>query len=308
MTLPTFLVIGAGRSGTTSLDHYLGQHPDIFMSLVKAPSHFFCADLERVPDLATRLVTRSYFTPAADRYEALFDGVGHERAVGEVSPVYLASVHVAQRIVTRLPDARLIAVVRNPVDRAYARYVARYRDGLERRDFAQVVQDECGEPLVRDVAFHTYLPAGFCAHVLETYFERFPREHIRIHLFDDLVRDPAGVLADLCGFVGVDPRFPVDTSVRLNSSGGTVANPLLRGLWTRTALVRAALGPYVRRSLRDRVFSAVTRSLVDGSLDPGLRRRLVDLYRPEIARLGELLDRDLSHWLVAEEAAVGAPE
>lgn len=300
MTLPTFFVIGAGRSGTTSLADYLGQHPDVYMSPVKAPSHFFCADLERIPDRATRLVTRSYFTPDARRYESLFDGVRGERAVGEVSPVYLASVHVAQRIATRLPDARVIAVFRNPVDRAYARWVARSRDGLERRDFAQVVRDEREQPLVRDVAFHTYLSSGCCSHVLETYLEHFPREHIRVHLYEDLARDPVGVLQDLYAFLGVDGTFVADTERRLNRSGGTVENRLLRGMWTRTALARAALRPYLPRGARDRVFGLVTRTLVPRPLDPDLRAQLVELYRPEILRLGELLDRDLSSWLTTE--------
>jgi hypothetical protein len=299
VTLPNFLVIGAGRSGTTSLDAYLGEHPDVYLPDVKAPSFFFCEGLGRIDDPSLRLVTRNYFVADRRAYEALFDGVTTEKAVGEVSPVYLASVHVAQRIAEAIPDARLIAVIRNPVDRVHARWVARRRDGLERRDFAELVREERAGPLVRDDAFGTYLAGGFVAHVLRTYLDRFPRERIRIHLFDDLVRDARAVMADLFAFLGVDPGFVPDTGTRHNASRGTIANPLLRGVWTRTAFARAAVRPFVPQRARDAVFAAFSRNLVASPLDPGLRADLTGLYRDEIGTLQELLDRDLSAWLDA---------
>lgn len=300
MTLPNFLVIGAGRAGTTSVDRYLKQHPDVFIPDVKAPSHFFCHGLERIEDPYLRLVTRNYFVPDPKDYEALFDGVTGETAIGEVSPVYLAALHVAPRIASRLPGVRLVALLRHPVDRVYARFVARRRDGLERRpDFADLVREERRQPLIRDVAFGTYLAAGFCSHFLQSYFDRFPRDRIRIHLFEDFRMDAASVMSDLFEFLEVDPGFVPDTGKLHNQSGGIIGNKLVRNAWTRSALLRAGMRRWVPERARDAVFSAVASNLVALPLDPGLRAELTELYREDIERLQELIDRDLSHWLVA---------
>ena len=298
MTLPNFLVIGAGRSGTTSLAEYLKQHPDVYIPAVKAPSHFFCQGMERIDDPYLRLVTRNYFVPDPKAYEALFDGVRSEKAIGEVSPAYLATVHAAPRIARRLPGVRLIAVLRNPVDRIYARFVARRRDGLERRsDLAGILREERARPLVRDDAFGSYFAGGFVGHYLRTYFDHFPREQIRVHLFEDLERDSAAVTADVFEFLEVNPSFVPDTRTRHNRSGGVIKNRLARTIWTRSALARAVVRPYLPASLRDAVFSAFTGSLEPMPLDPKFRIELGELYRPDIETLQDLLGRDLSHWL-----------
>lgn len=296
VTLPTFMVIGAGRSGTTSLDRYLRQHPQIFMSTHKSPSYFFCKDLERMDDPSLRLVTANYFVGDRPSYERLFAGARPGQAVGEVSPVYLASTGTAQAIADTLPDARLVAILRNPVDRAQARFVARTRDGLEHRSLPEIIDEELADGAVRDISFGTYIASGFVTHVLHTYLAAFPREQLRLHLFDDLARDPEAVIRDIFAFVGVDPSVPLDVSERHNSSGGTIANPVLRAAWTRSALVRARVRRFVPKAARDATFSVVSRNLVPLRLDPAVRARLVELYRDEVTSLGELLGRDLSGW------------
>jgi len=298
VTLPNFLVIGAGRAGTTSLHHYLGAHPDVYLPRVKSPSHFACHDRPVSDDPFIRHVTDNYFVRDPADYEALFDRVEHQRAIGEVSPAYLATLHAAPRIASRLPDVRLIAVVRHPVDRAWARFVARSRDGLETRaDFAAIVRDELRDGLVRDDAIGTYLPASCISHFMASYLDRFPRDHIRVHLFEDLQGNTAGVLADLFRFLDVDATFLPDLSRRHNQSGGMVRNTWLRRAWQGSGLLRARVRRFVPRAIRDRAFAVVTRNLIPLSLDPTLRAELTALFRDDIHRLSALLDLDLSHWL-----------
>lgn len=295
---PNFLVIGAGRSGTTSLHHYLGRHPDVYLPRVKSPSYFYCQGQPASDDPKIRLVTRNFFVHDAASYEALFDGVRDEKAIGEVSPAYLASLAVPPRIAQRLPDVRLIAVLRNPVERVHARFVARLRDGLEDRgELSQIVSEERKQPLIRDDAAGTYLAAGFCSHVLASYFERFDRDKMQVHLFDDLRLDPAGLIADTFDFLEVDSSFPVDTGARHNASGGVIRNRVMREIWTRSALLRARAQPYVPGWIRRSVSSAIKNDLGARPLEGELRADLTALYREEIERLQEMLNRDLTHWL-----------
>jgi hypothetical protein len=297
MTLPNFLVIGAGRAGTTSLHHYLRQHPDVYIPRRKAPSHFYCVDAPPSPSLERQLSTRAHFVADPVAYEALFDAWSGQRAVGEVSPVYLASTAVAQRVVERLDDVRIIAILRDPIDRVHARFVARRRDGLERtRDFATLVDTERRLPLVLDDTAGTYLASGFVSHVLQTYFEVIAPERIRCYLFDDLRRDPAALIDDMMRFLEVDPDVPIDTKVTHNRSGGTIAGPATRALWTRTALVRTRLRPHVPEPIRDRAFRLATRSMRAEPIEPAVHAALAEIYRPEVERLEQMLGRDLSHW------------
>jgi hypothetical protein len=304
VTLPGFLVIGAGRSGTTSLHHHLGAHPEVFVPTVKSPSHFYCRDRPVPRDRTRRAEVRQHFVADPADYERLFDRAGDAKAVGEVSPVYLAATDVAPRIAARLPEVRLIALLRHPAERVHARFVGRRRDGLERRtDLARVVRDERRTPLLRDDAAGTYLAAGFCGRFLATYFERFPRQRIRIHLFEDLRRDPRAVLRDLYEFLGVDPSFAPDLARRHNASGGTIGNPAARWLWTRSAPLRLRLRPHLPATLRGRVFARFTRRLEPVPLAPELRAELTELYRDDILRLGGLIGRDLGHWLAVPDGS-----
>ena len=298
MTLPNFLVIGAGRSGTTSLQHYLAQHPQIFMAPAKAPSHFFCRDISKIEDPYLRWVTRHYFVPHASVYASLFDGVTNQTAIGEVSPVYLAATFVAERIAAQLLHARLIALLRHPIERVFARFVARSRDGLEHRTLKQIIETERADYSKRDNGFGTYLASACSQHFLSTYFVRFPRDQIRVHLFEDFVSDTQTVMQDLFEFLAVDPTFLPDTRARHNESTGLIRNTVLRSIWTRTGLARAMIRGFIPSSVRDTVFAGFTRELEPVTMEAEIRADLQRLFHDDIEKLQDLIDRDLSHWLV----------
>lgn len=123
LTLPNFIIIGAGRSGTTSLYNYLGQHPDVFMSPVKKTGFF--AWRGEPPDYTKGMVdlARAYSIRNLDEYTALFADAGAAKAIGEATPRYLFVRNTAARILAVLPDARLVVVLRNPIKRAFASYL-----------------------------------------------------------------------------------------------------------------------------------------------------------------------------------------
>ena len=293
---PTFLVIGAGRSGTTSLHEYLAQHPQVFMCAEKSPNFFVAGD--PLPDWegpGLRAMARQWVSDA-EAYEALFAGAGTALARGDVSPVYLQSLNAPARIKARYPDVRLVAILREPVERAYAHYMGRRRDGLDRRaSFADVVAEELARPMPDTVAFGSYLACGRYHHFLRPYYDLFPRDRIRVYLHEDMTRDAAALMRDVFGFLGVDAGFQPDLG-RRSGQTGVVGHPLARFLWTRSVGLRTALRPWLPRALRDRAAKVVFRQLDRPPLDPDLRARLRPLFADDVRQLQDLIGRDLSHW------------
>jgi hypothetical protein len=294
---PTFIVIGAGRSGTTSLHEYLSQHPEVFVSSDKSPNFFVAGD--PLPDWEgprLRAMARQWVSNADD-YEALFAAAGPAKARGDVSPVYLQSLNAPRRIKARYPEVRLVAILREPVERAYAHYMGRRRDGLDARpSFADVMAEELSRPLPETVAFGSYLGCGRYHHFLRPYYDLFSWKQIRVFLYEDLKRDAGALMRDLFTFLGVDSDFEPDTR---HGSGktGVIRHPLARLLWTRSVGVRTALRPWLPRAIRDRAAPLVLRELEKAPLDPALQAHLRPLFREDIGRLQDLVRRDLSHWL-----------
>jgi len=123
MTLPTFLIIGAAKSGTTSLWHYLRQHPQIFLTRHKEPNFFILEGLElppfsgpAAPEILYKKIYK-YSVTDIDSYRTLFQEVSQEKAIGEASVPYLYFPQAADRIKKYIPDVKMIVVLRNPIDR-----------------------------------------------------------------------------------------------------------------------------------------------------------------------------------------------
>lgn len=268
------------------------------MAEAKSPSYFYCHGLLQTEDRAHEKVTRSYFVPDTATYESLFDGVQEEKVTGEVSPAYLASMRAIGNIAEKIPTVKIVIILRNPVDRFYARYVARHRDGLEPLKSAEALLDEeCKQPLIRDEAVGTYLSSGFCSHFIEAYMERFTPTQLHLTYYDDLESDAPAYMRKLFEFLEVCPDFETNMLKRANVSRGFIRNPLLRSIWTSSAMVRIAIRPYAPKGLRDYFFKRITRNVVSKPLDSSTRLRLVEIYRYEIEKLQKMTGRDLSHWL-----------
>ncbi|MGH3018659.1 MAG: sulfotransferase family protein [Gaiellaceae bacterium] len=287
MSLPDFLVIGAYKSGSTALHEALRAHPQVFVPPQKGPS-FFAFDGVEQPDrpLPPGTVRRW------EDYLALFDPAPAGSVRGEVSPEYLASPRAAGRIRERVPDVRLVAILRNPVERAFSDYLMYVRDGLEpETDFGRALdaQDER-----RRAAAPTgyYVETGFYGRQLRPYFEAFPHDRIQVHLFEDFAADPDTVLRSLFAFLAVDPALGGAPERAVNVSGVP-----------RNALVASAvrggrrLAPFLPAAARRRAKASLARGLDRPALAPEHRSRLVELYREDVAELERLLERPLDRWL-----------
>jgi len=298
MTLPNFLVIGAGRSGTTSLHHYLRQHPDIYVPAVKEPNFFAYEEQEIAVEDHYDYWLRQHSVSDLRAYEALFDGVSNETAFGEVSPHYLFHHDAPERIRALIPHARLIAILRNPTDRAYVNYISRFANGWETRaDFRSAILEE--DRRLREnvrLGVYNYRFRGNYASQLARYFELFDQDQIRIYLFEDFSRDPHSMLRDIFEFLRVDGGFTPDMQTQHNPAG-FIRNPVLRELWRRSASPRQWVRPLLPRQLRHAVFQRLHRNTYVPAFPADLRAEIIDYYRPGIRELERMLDRDLSHWL-----------
>jgi hypothetical protein len=303
MALPDFLLIGAAKSGTVSLYHYLKQHPGIFMCPVNECNFFALhgVDLDaafRGP--VDRETVERYCVRDPAAYEALFDAAVPGQRRGEASPLYLYSPVAPQNIRQSMPQARLIAVLRQPADRAYSNYLHYRRAGIEPLPtFAQALAAE-PERIAGGWGpwpFWHYRQVGFYAAQVQRYYEAFGRDQVMVCLYDDLWADPVALLQKMFAFIGVDPTFAPDVSVRHNIAGRP-KNHRLYSLMTRPnalkQVVNTVLPVTVRARLRDWIHGW---NVTTPPFDPALRRRLNQGYREDILALQALIGRDLSHWL-----------
>ncbi|MFL5495516.1 MAG: sulfotransferase family protein [Gemmatimonadales bacterium] len=291
MTLPNFIVIGAAKAGTTVLYWHLAEHPAVFMSAVKETNYFAYGvdDTGRLlygdPEL------HQFPVQSLRDYERLFAGAGESAAIGEASPIYLECPQAAGRIRGALPDARLICVLRHPVERAYSDYQMYLRSRGQRLDPARDLT--AGAAWARPDSH--WMRIGRYHPQLARYFAAFPRERIHVFLFDDLRRDTLGTLQQVYRFLGVDPTFVPDLETPHNV-GGMPSNLLLERIFSgplRTALtplVPTRAANWVRRLRAGNMRQAP-------ALPAELRQELTSHFRDDIVRTSELVGRSLEHWL-----------
>lgn len=296
MELPDFLIIGAPRSGTTSLYNYLRQHPQIFMSPQKEARFFAHEKWEanyQGPADAYAYNRKVISDPL--EYQALFEECVSGQLAGEASPVYLyRSEQSAERIQHHVPDAKLVAIFRHPADRAYSDFLNMVRLGWEPLyDFEKALEREDRRIDDHWSPFYRYRAKGFYADRLQAYFNTFERGQMRFFLFKELLDDPVSVMTELFEFLGVDSEVSVNTQSQHNRSGLPRLQFLHRILtnaiaeWTMRGPLRT-----IRTTLRD-----WNTAYEKPTMDPAVRRDLEEGYRDDIQRLETLIDRDLSHWL-----------
>lgn len=292
MTLPNFIVIGAAKAGTTALYWYLAEHPAIFMSPVKE-TNYFAYGLDDAGQLRFGDPDVHRFpVKSLAAYEALFAGAGDAVAIGEASTMYLECPQAAARIHDLLPATRIICGLREPVDRAYSDYLMYLRNRGRRLDPARDLSASSAwaRPDSR------WMRIGRYHEQLSRYFDAFPREQIHVFLFDDLKRNPLGVVQDMYRFVGADPGFVPDFETPHNV-GGMPASMLLERVLTHRAL-KTAIEPWVPTAAANWFRRLRTRTMRQApSLPVELKQELRGRFRDDIAKTSKLIGRSLEHWL-----------
>ena len=298
---PNFFLLGPPRAGTTAVAAALDRHPQVFMSDPKEPNHFLYAGGnpynlpldQNVPDL--------------EDYLRLFDRAGEAWVRGEASTCYLRGDHCAGEIARLAPRAKLLVILRNPVDRAFSMYRYWHRGERDFRSDPAVFREEFLQRTLISNPSDGCVPAlewlqdmGRYAKMLERYDEYFPREQIMLLRHDDLIADPAGFMGQVLDFLGVDPapRLPVHD---LNST----AEPLWRGLshWlnfdidnpARQSLFKLLGRSRLAMSLREAINQLNQRPAP--TVPPAVYNELIAVYADELDQLAKRTQLDFSGWL-----------
>jgi hypothetical protein len=300
---PNAIVIGAAKAGTTALYWYLAEHPGCFMSPMKE-TNFFAYGRDTEGQLVYGDPDHHRFRIQSwTEYQALFADADGASTVGEVSPIYLECPQAASRIRERLPDARIICGLREPVDRAYSDYLMYLRSRGKRFDATRDLSRTA--PWAQPDSH--WMTIGRYGELLPRYFDAFPREQIHVYLFDDLQRDPAGVVREIYRFLGIDPTFVPDLGTPHNV-GGVPENMRLERFLTSHRL-RSIAEPFVPRAIADGIRKLRTRNLHrPPALPDGLRHELAARFRDDIVKTAGLIGRPLDGWLEPSASPRDAPQ
>jgi hypothetical protein len=311
---PNFFIVGAPKTGTTSLYHYLRQHPQIYMSPVKEPCYFssevrlenFSGEFEssaRKRSLRLREFLEGPMTGAdpggivanPEDYLRLFQRVDREAAIGEASVCYLRSPTAAANIRSRIPEAKIVVILRDPAERVFSQYLQYAANGLVRRSFREHLERSARNTCRQFSTLYPLLENGLYSGQVKRYLELFPHANIQIHFYEEAWRDPLAFLQALFRFLRVDSDFRADVSQR--SLQRQAPKVLTSYYLFRKSGVAQRLKALAPKPIRDRVRPLLFKSDRSLRMEPADRRYLCDFYQDDVRRLSSLLDRDLGAWL-----------
>ncbi len=303
--IPDFFIVGHPKCGTTALYEMLRRHPQIFMPDFKEP-RFFASDLPS----RLQISPSSVLPETLDDYLALFDAARPEQRVGEASPSYLRSSAAARAIAELQPDARIIAILREPASFLRSLHLEFLRNRFETEtDLGRAIALEPSTP-PSTVAPGSpgaprrprYTDRVRYVEQLRRFHDAFPAEQVLVLIYDDFRRDNEATVRAVLRFLDVDDTRPIE-AIEANPSAGVRSVRLddwVRALYAErnpvTRAMKATVKAITPRQIHGDLFRAIRRRLVYGRPSPPdeqfmneLRRR----FKPEVVALSEYLDRDL---------------
>jgi Sulfotransferase family len=302
--LPDFFLVGQAKSGTSALDAMLRRHPQVFTPAGKEPRYF-------ATDLYERRPPRPEGTPTTmHEYARLFAGARPEQRVGESSAQYLWSRTAAAGIAEACPDARIVAVFREPASFLRSLHYQFVETYIEvESDFRRALELEPERRQGRQLPPYTYWPQMllYSDHVryveqLRRFSERFAPEQLLVLTYDDFRADNEAVVRQVLRFIGVDDEVAVESlevnpTVRVRSPRmHELLHALSVGRGPASLRLKATLKSVLPRRLRKRVLSTMRKRLVYGEPEPPDEQLMAQLrrrYKPEVVALSEQIGRDL---------------
>ena len=298
--LPNLFMVGAAKSGTLSMWHYLTQHPEIYRSPMKEP-HYFSLPFFKWPLTGPGDERFNQTLPQRDLavYKAYYKEADGYRYILDASPSYLYYQQSAERIREACPDAKILIMLRNPVDRAFSAYTFRRSQQWEKLSFKEALAME-DERIQSNYHYIWHYKRGSLYYeAVKHYLEVFGRENVKVVLLDDVKKDLQQTMNGIFEFLQLQP-VSVKEGV-MNRSGEIkhekvygVISSVIKSQGFLKRLIQRLTSKDFRRMVSRRIFYLFIRK---ATMDAEIRRELQNYYREDILKLQALLGRDLSCWL-----------
>ncbi len=292
--LPNFIIAGTTRSGTTSLYHYLMQHPEIDFPKLKEPRYFSSLNLELPQNGPGDFSVDKKLILSFEEYKQLYSNIKNTY-VGDASSEYLYHHDVAaENIMEKLGDIAVIIILRNPIERAYSAYNNLVRDFREDQTFEKALDLE-DERIQNnwDMMWH-YKKVGLYYEQVKKYKEVFSK--VKILIFEEFVQDANSKMKELFDFLGIKSDVKIDVSTRYSHSGKT-KNALIHILSSRKNPFINNLRMYTLKCIPRKYLEWIgEKALVKETIMPDTRKMLCNYFQDDIKKLERLINIDLSHW------------
>jgi len=293
---PDFLIVGAAKSGTTSLFHYLKQHPDIYIPEVKE-CRFFSQLPKNYKGLGAEFFPNSGITDK-DEYFGLFEGRGN-KICGDISNDYLYYYKESIGNIKKYlgDEVKIIIILRNPVDRAYSNYMHAFRDGWENITFEDSIIEETSR--INDNwgwPYH-YINTGFYYLQVKAYLDSF--SDVKVFLFEEL-KDNDTFMKSIFGFLGVN-SCDLPVSKEMHNESGYPKSKVIHKLVNYNGKLKEFLKPIAKTILPNNILNEIkNKNLIKKEINKKTRVYLNAMYSDDVTNLAKLIKKDLSYWVKDE--------
>ncbi|MCS4055897.1 sulfotransferase family protein [Salinibacter ruber] len=288
MQKPNFFIVGAARCGTTSLYHYLDQHDEIYMSKVKEPGYFCGTDDS---DKRSNNSVKPSYVYNWESYLDLFEGANdNHKVLGEASADYLYCKEAPNRIKNRLDNPKFLAILRDPVDRAHSHYkLLKNKNATSFSSFKEAIQED-----------PQYLERGLYYEQISRYISNFPKNSVKVILFDDFVENTEKVVRDVFAFLKVDDEKRVKVDKKYNAHGKPKIEIITDLINENSNLIKTTAKTLLKEKwvsfIRSKIQLWNNIPMKKEEVGEDLERYIRDYFRTDLKKLDNILSIDIDEW------------
>jgi len=307
-SLPNFILAGALKSGTTSLYHYLNEHPQIYMARIKEPRFFISSALLKKEKLNNKFLRPYALVPVnnLEDYKSLYSNVKNEIAVGEASPQYLFTYETTIPLIKKhLGDLKIIIILRNPINRAYSaykhnrRYTPHTKHLNEKLSFIDALKIEDARIKTRNFSMmYYYKTMGLYYNQVKSYKDNFSQ--VLVFNFEDLVNDPLSLIKKIYTFLEVDNNFMPNVEVKYNIARSKNSNFIHKAFLNFNNKTRMKIVQKIGKIVGNHNLGKIVNFLIKkdkSKPDEYCKIFLINEFREDILKLENLINEDLQDWL-----------